>query len=215
MLSFGIRSGSDVDYDEELTLHIDLERSKVNTRSRSFRAGPKLDPPDTRVALAGQRSRYQPHIVSFPCRPLLHAGQQLVLVPASSVRTCTSDLEARAVCRERQRTKERETIEQFTRHRRGMPTEPDEDERLLTWVYHRSLVMAETNARRLRRKNAKALRLAIEQLKHATKDATTEAVRVAKLKREPDRMVRQMKGLIVLSVSDVEDGYNRTSSSDD
>ena len=57
------------------------------------------------------------------------------------------------------------------RRRRGMEAEPDEDARLLERVYRRSLTTAETDARRLRRKNAKALRLAIEQLECEAKEA--------------------------------------------
>ncbi|KAE8785676.1 Phosphorylated carbohydrates phosphatase [Hordeum vulgare] len=96
-----------------------------------------------------------------------------------------------------------------------MPTDPDEDERLLAWMYCQPLIMAETDARRLRRKNVKALCLAIEQLESEAKEAAAKATRVAKLKRERDRVVRQMKGLIVLSESDEEDGDNCTSDDED
>ena len=65
----------------------------------------------------------------------------------------------------------------------------------------RSLTTAETDARRLGRKNAKALRLAIEQSEREAKEAAAEKVRVARLKREQDRAVRRMKGLIVLEDS--------------
>ena len=69
------------------------------------------------------------------------------------------------------------------------------------------------DARHLRRKNVKALRLAIEQSEREAKEAAAEKARVARLKREQDRAVRRMKGLIVLSDSD--DGDSSTSSSDD
>ena len=42
-----------------------------------------------------------------------------------------------------------------------------------------------------------------------------EKARVARLKREQDRAVHRMKGLIVLSGSDSDDGNSYTSSSDD
>ena len=57
--------------------------------------------------------------------------------------------------------------------------ELDEDERLLTWVYRRSLTTVETDARRLRWKNTKALRIAIEQFEREA----AAAARLAKLKR--------------------------------
>ena len=63
-------------------------------------------------------------------------------------------------------------------------------------------MMAETDARRLRRKNAKALQVAIEHSEREAKEAAEEKARVTKLKRELDREVRRMKGLIVLSDSD-------------
>uniref|UniRef100_M8C8N9 Phosphorylated carbohydrates phosphatase n=1 Tax=Aegilops tauschii TaxID=37682 RepID=M8C8N9_AEGTA len=69
-----------------------------------------------------------------------------------------------------------------------MQVEPDEDERLIAWVYRRSVMAAEADACRLRRKNAKALRLAIEQSEREAKQATTEKARVAKLKQEQDRV---------------------------
>lgn len=73
-----------------------------------------------------------------------------------ALRTCTLDLEARATRHERQ------WVEQSFRRHRGFPEVPDEEERLLAWVYRRSLTMAKTDARWFRRKKAKALRLAIE-----------------------------------------------------
>ncbi|KAE8820289.1 Phosphorylated carbohydrates phosphatase [Hordeum vulgare] len=90
-----------------------------------------------------------------------------------------------------------------------MLTKPDEDECLLAWVYHWSLTTAETGARRLQRKNAKALRLAIEQPKREAKEAAMEAA------REKDRAVCRVKGLVVLSDSDDEDSDSCSSSSFD
>lgn len=86
---------------------------------------------------------------------------------------------------------------QSARRRRVMPV-PDEEERLLQWVYRRSLTTAETDARRIRRINAKQLQLGIEQ-------SEREAARVAKLKRKQDRIVRRLQGYIVISSSDGSD----------
>ena len=46
---------------------------------------------------------------------------------------------------------------------------------------------AETDARRLRRKNAKALRLAIEQSKREEKEAAAEKARVVRVEREQEQ----------------------------
>ena len=64
----------------------------------------------------------------------------------------------------------------------------------------------EMDARRLRRKNAKALRIAIEQSERKAAEAAAEAARLAKLKRQQDREVRRLKGLVILSDSDSDDG---------
>ena len=128
---------------------------------------------------------------------------------------CTLESEARAARRERQRARERDTVESSVLRRRGLTAETDEDERLLAWVYRRSLMTAETSARWLRRKNAKALRLAIEQSKREEKEAAAEKARVVRVEREQDRAVRWMKGFIVHSDSNSDGGDSYTSSSDD
>ncbi|KAE8816376.1 Phosphorylated carbohydrates phosphatase [Hordeum vulgare] len=109
---------------------------------------------------------------------------------------CTSESEVCATHRDRQQARERDVAEQSQHGRLGMQAEPDEDKLLLAWVYSRYLTTMETDACRLRRKNAKALRLAFEQL---------------------ERAVSRMKGLIVLSDSDDadEDDDNCISSGDD
>ncbi|KAE8782064.1 Phosphorylated carbohydrates phosphatase [Hordeum vulgare] len=91
-----------------------------------------------------------------------------MLVPTALSRTRTSESEARVARRERQRQRERLEAEQSVRPRHGMEAEPDEDVRLVKWVYRRSLTTVEMDARRLRRKNAKALRIAIEQSERET-----------------------------------------------
>ncbi|KAE8784468.1 Phosphorylated carbohydrates phosphatase [Hordeum vulgare] len=90
----------------------------------------------------------------------------------------TPESEAHPTRRERQRQKERWEAEQYVRCRCRMEAESDEDVRLLEWVYLRSLTTTETNVWRLRRKNAKALCIAIE---HSEREAA-EAARLAKLK---------------------------------
>ena len=61
------------------------------------------------------------------------------------------------------------------------------------------LMTAEMNARRLRRKNTKALRLAIEQSEREATKATIEVARVIKLKQQQDRAIQLMKGRIIIS----------------
>lgn len=95
-----------------------------------------------------------------------------------------------------------------------MPAKPDKDEQLLSWVYRCSLTTAETDARRLRRKNAKARRLAIEQSEHEAAEAAVKASQVAKLKWQHDWVVWWMKMLIVVSNS-LEDGDDRHGSYSD
>ncbi|KAE8821710.1 Phosphorylated carbohydrates phosphatase [Hordeum vulgare] len=92
-----------------------------------------------------------------------------------------------------------------------MLMELEKDERLLAWVYHRSLTTAETDTRRLRWKNAKALRLAIEYSEREAKELEEENVRLTKMKREQDRVVPRMKGLIILSDSDSDDSCTLSS----
>ncbi|KAE8782534.1 Bifunctional dihydroflavonol 4-reductase/flavanone 4-reductase [Hordeum vulgare] len=72
--------------------------------------------------------------------------------------------------------------------------------------------MVKTDARHLRRKNAKALRLAIENSERNAKEAAMEASRIANLKLERDRVVNRIEGLIVLFDSDDEDRGSCTSS---
>lgn len=70
-------------------------------------------------------------------------------------------------------------------------------------------------ARRLRRKNAKALWLAIEKSEGEAKEAAAEVAWVAKLKWQQDRAIRRMNGLIVLFDSDSDDGVDHNSTSSD
>ena len=68
----------------------------------------------------------------------------------------------------------------------------DAEDQLLATVLQCSLVTAGTDARRLHGKNAKALRLAIEQSEHKTTteaEANAKAMRVAKAQ---ERVVRRM-----------------------
>ncbi|KAE8801424.1 Phosphorylated carbohydrates phosphatase [Hordeum vulgare] len=82
-----------------------------------------------------------------------------------------------------------EATQKYVCRRCGFPAEPDEDERLIAWVYHWSLTTTKLDARRLHRQNAKALWLAIEKSEHEAKEKATEAARLAKLKRQQDRAV--------------------------
>ena len=220
MSSSGSDSGSELDYEEEMALRIALERSKVETcGSSGSGASPQL--PLWRSADAG----------AGPSRPARSSARTAQSAPSSSPDGRSSTRAAvgasariagphahskiGGVCHERQRARERDTVEQSTHRCRGMEADPDDDARVLTWVYHLSLTTVQTDACRLRRKNAKELRLAIEQSEHELKEAATEKALVARSKREQDRAVRRMKGLIVLSDSDSDGGDNCTSSSDD
>ncbi|KAE8801952.1 hypothetical protein D1007_22211 [Hordeum vulgare] len=141
MLSFGSRSDDDLDPDYELALRIALERSKVETRdsgpSRSARSSgtwPAQSAPPLRRLLA-------PSVVAPP------RGQRWVLVPVTPARTRTPESEACAARRERQRQRERSEMEQSVRRSRGIDVEPDDNARLLEWVYRRSLTTAVTVVR--------------------------------------------------------------------
>ena len=73
----------------------------------------------------------------------------------------------------------------------------------------------ETEAGRLRWKNAKALRLAIEQSEREAKEKATEAARLAKLRRQQDRAVQRLKGLDIVSSSSSDDHGSSSDESDD
>ena len=87
-------------------------------------------------------------------------------------------------------------------HRRRVP---DEEDRLFEWACRQSLTEVEMKARRLRRVNAKQLRLGIEQSEREAAEAVAEATRVAKLKRKEDHDVRRLQGYIVISDSSDDD----------
>ena len=133
-------------------------------------------------------------------------------MPAPPVlRMRTLESEARGARRERQRAREMAgefgASAQSARRRRV----PEEDDRLLEWVCRRSLIELRTNVRRLRRINAKQLRLNIEQSEREAAEAVAEATRVAKLMRKEDHDVRRLQGYIVISDSsddDRSDGSN-------
>ncbi|KAE8792905.1 Bifunctional dihydroflavonol 4-reductase/flavanone 4-reductase [Hordeum vulgare] len=76
-------------------------------------------------------------------------------------------------------------------------------------------MMTEADTCRLRRKNAKALRLTIEKSERGTKDAAEEVYRYAEPKRQQDRAARPLKELNVLSDFDSDDGDDHSSTSDD
>ncbi|KAE8797459.1 Phosphorylated carbohydrates phosphatase [Hordeum vulgare] len=228
MSSVGSRSDdSDVDSDE-LALHIALERSKMESCGNSgFGATPPLPRWRRADAAAGpaQPTRSSCRAAQTPLAPrrvlppptASPCTQRYVLVPAppTSASTRTPESKAHVARRERQRSLGRGEAGQSVRCHRGMPTERDEDERLLAWVYRRSLTTAEKDARRLRRKNAKAPRLAIEQSEREAKEAAKEKTRLARLKQEQDKAVRRIKELIVLSDDDYDNSESDSSSYDD
>lgn len=117
---------------------------------------PELALPTSCAAPRGQLASRRPSVDLLPL-------QRWVLVPAPPApHTRTPESEARAARRKRQWARERavatDAVAQSYCRRRGLPAVPDEEERLLAWFYRRSLTTVEADARRLCRKNAKALR---------------------------------------------------------
>ncbi|KAE8771148.1 Phosphorylated carbohydrates phosphatase [Hordeum vulgare] len=170
--------------DEDVAIHIALERSKVETdgssesgaqpqlpRRWNYDSGARPSLPARSFARTLQSAPTPCDVLPPPTAP--PCRQCWVLVPASLARTRTTGSKACVARRERQWAREREA-EQSSCRRRGMLTEPNEDEHLLAWVYRWSLTTAETDARLLRRKNAKALRLVIEQFKREAKELVEE-----------------------------------------
>ena len=121
--------------------------------------------------MPGQHSLCRPRVVSFPpAAP--PRGPRWVLVAAPPARKRTLESEAHAAHCERRRARESDAAEQSTHRRRRTEPDADENTRLLAWVYRPSLTTTETGAHRLRRKNAKVLRLAIEQSEREAKEAS-------------------------------------------
>ncbi|KAE8815262.1 Phosphorylated carbohydrates phosphatase [Hordeum vulgare] len=83
---------------------------------------------------------------------------------------------------------------------------PDEEERLLRWVYLRSLTTAEMDTQRFRGINAEQLQLGTHQSEREAAEAMAEVARVAKLKRKQDRLAQRLQGDIVISDSSSSDG---------
>ena len=73
----------------------------------------------------------------------------------------------------------------------------------------------ESDARRLRQKNTKALRLAIEQSERETLEKAKEAARLAKLRRQQDRAVQRLKGLVIVDSSGDDHHGSSSDESDD
>ncbi|KAE8780436.1 Bifunctional dihydroflavonol 4-reductase/flavanone 4-reductase [Hordeum vulgare] len=67
------------------------------------------------------------------------------------------------------------------------------------------------DTRRLRRKNAKELRLSIEQSECGAKEEATETARLAKLRRQQDWDVPRLNGLVILSCSSNGDDHDASS----
>ncbi|KAE8792592.1 hypothetical protein D1007_32895 [Hordeum vulgare] len=61
------------------------------------------------------------------------------------------------------------------------------------------------DTRQLRWENAIAFLLAIEQSEHLAKEKAAEVAPLAKLKRQQDRAVRRLKGLVIFSTSSSDD----------
>ena len=74
---------------------------------------------------------------------------------------------------------------------------------------------AETDARRLRRKNAKVLRLAIKLSERESLEKAMNAARLDKLGRQQDRVVQCLKGLVIVDSSFDNDHDFSSDKSDD
>jgi hypothetical protein len=168
MSSAGSRSDSDHDVDEELALRIALERSKVDTRGSSVYAPSPLPRRCRFDAGAGPSVPAQVRKdgavrVTPTSSPALAGRCSLRATVGASARPACSDahvgIGGAHRPRERWQARERDAAEQSVCRRRGLSDEPNEDERLLAWVYSRSLTTAETDGRHLLRKNVKALAL--------------------------------------------------------
>ena len=70
------------------------------------------------------------------------------------------------------------------------------------------------DARRLRRKNAKALRLAIEESEREALKKAKEAARLAKFRHQQDPAIQRLKGLISIDSSSDGDGSSSDESDD-
>ncbi|KAE8797919.1 Phosphorylated carbohydrates phosphatase [Hordeum vulgare] len=194
MSSSNNRSDEELDPDFQLVLRVALERSRwrpeatLDLQPRRFLAGaaPDLEPHRFLVGAAPTSALAPPGPCAASTGGLRNTRHPYV-IPYPPVGCCSSKV--RASRREWQRQRERWEAEQCVRRRHAIEAEPDKDAQLLEWVYRRSLTTAETDARRLRRKNTKALRIAIEQSEREAAVATTEAARLAKLKRQRDKEV--------------------------
>lgn len=120
--------------------------------------------------------------------------------------------EARAACRERQQEREREAA---TSSRQSHVIDPDDQ--LLAAVLRRSLTTVKTDAWRLRSKNAKVLRPAIEQSEREVAEKVVAKAKAARQAKEQARTVCWMAGIIsfdddsnVCDGSDVSDDAHPT-----
>ncbi|KAE8779032.1 hypothetical protein D1007_47986 [Hordeum vulgare] len=173
-------------------------KARSSDRSRSGRSAP------------GQVRRPRPP----PFAPEMVPGNRRVLVPASGTgHTRTPGSKALAAHRERHRSRERGKALATRRSTSSEPVDPEDA--LLAGVLRRLLRTTETDARRLRRKNAKALRLAIQlSEREAAKEAAakTKADRHAK---EQDRPLHRLSGIRCSSDKDDNDVSTTSGSGDD
>ncbi|KAE8818215.1 hypothetical protein D1007_04093 [Hordeum vulgare] len=129
-------------------------------------------------------------------------------------RTRTPEPEARATRRERQQN--REKGEALASRRSTLSASVDYEDALLAGVLRRSLTTTESDARRLRRKNADTLQLAIQlSEREAAKEAATKA-KSARHAKEQARLLCRLCGMHCKFVEDGEgDSDASTSGSDD
>lgn len=98
----------------------------------------------------------------------------------------------------------------FTQRARSVPTDPEEQ--LLCEVMRRSLTSAETDARHLRCKNAKALWLGVEASEHLAREKKSAKAKAAHHTKEQARTISRLSGYIS---SALDIGITSTDNDDD
>ncbi|KAE8770804.1 hypothetical protein D1007_57360 [Hordeum vulgare] len=125
----------------------------------------------------------------------------------------TPEFEARASRHERHRARERGEKPAALRSTSSAMVDPEDT--LLDGVLRRSLATAETDARRHRRKNFEALRLAIQLSKREAAKEAAMKEKAARDAKEQDRLLRRLSRMRCSSGDDDSDASTTFGSNDD
>ncbi|KAE8803836.1 hypothetical protein D1007_20357 [Hordeum vulgare] len=183
-------------------------------RSAGDVAGPSCEVRSSDPSYSGRSApdqvRHPPPLASAPEAVPSH---RWVLVPASGTgHMRTPESEACAAPHERHRARKRGEALAARRSTSSASVNPEDT--LLVGVLLCSLTMAETDVRRLRRKNDEALRLAIQlSEREGAKEVATKA-KPARHTKEQDRLLHRLSGMRCSSDDDDND-VSTTSGSDD